>query len=176
LRQDDRVMGHLELMRDKAKDFPTLDDPASFTSARIWHCSYRSLAPVADLTGLTRLEIATYPDASLSALAGFVRLEELSILHLPNVTDLSPLQGLSRLRRLDLMTNPSWDSSGKVTTVDSLRPLTTLPLLEEVNLFGIVPADPVIDDLLECRALRRAKVSRYPPAEVERLRSAMADR
>ena len=167
---------HLELMRDKSKDFPTLDEPESFTSARIWHCSFRSLAPVAGLTGLTRLEVATYPDASLAPLAGLVDLEELSIVHLPNVSNLGPLQGLTRLRRLDLMTNPSWDSSGKVTTVDSLRPLTALPVLEEVNLFGVVPADRRIDDLLECLALRRAKVSKYPPAEVERLRAAMASR
>jgi len=71
------------------------------------------------------------------------------------------------------MTNPSWDSSGKVTTVGSLRPLTALPLLEEVNLFGIVPPDGVIDDLLGCATLRRAKVSKYPAGEVERLRAAM---
>jgi hypothetical protein len=51
-----------------------------------------------------------------------------------------------------------------------------LPLLEEVRLFGVLPADPVIDDLLACAALRRAKVSKYPAEQVERLRQAMEGR
>lgn len=164
---------HLELMRDRAKTFPSLDAPTLFTSARVWHCSYITLAPLAAMTGLLRLEIATYPDDSLSPLTGLSRLEELSIVHLPNVTDLSPLQELKQLRRLQLMTLPSWDASGQVTTVRSLQPLTTLPLLEEVNLFGVVPADPVVDDLLACVALRRARVSKFPVEEIERLSGAM---
>lgn len=167
---------HLELMRDKGKEFPVQARPEAVTSARIWHCSYRSLSPLAAMTSLVRLEIATYPDATLGPLAELSQLEELSILHLPQVTDLSPLQGLSQLRRLDLMTLPSWDTSGWVTTVDSLRPLTALPLLAEVNLFGVRPADGRVDDLLNCRALRTAKISKYPEPEMERLRMILATR
>ena len=53
---------HLELMREKSKRFPDLATPERYTSARIWHCTYQTLAPVAALVTVTRLKIATYPD------------------------------------------------------------------------------------------------------------------
>ena len=160
-------------MRDAAKVFPLPSDPASVTSLRIWHCKYRTLAEVAALTNLTALEIATHPDATLEPLAALTNLETLRVLHLPNVSDLGPLRALKRLRRLSLETLPSWDTSGKVTEVASLAPLAELPLLESVELFGVVPASRSIDDLLRVPRLRHAKISKYAKGENERLAEAL---
>ncbi|MFG2109705.1 hypothetical protein [Micromonospora chersina] len=169
-------MVHMELMRDKAREFPQIDRPAAYTSARIWHCSYRTLAPLSRFTGLRTLEIATYPDATLDHLAGLTALEELRVVHLPHVADLAPLARLASLRHLTLATLPSWDSSGKVTEVHSLAPLALLPKLETVHLFGVRPPDRQVDDLLAIASLRRARISKYPKKEIERLSSALASR
>lgn len=37
---------HLELMRNPADDFPEVLAPEGTTTARVWHCRYRSLAPL----------------------------------------------------------------------------------------------------------------------------------
>jgi hypothetical protein len=167
---------HLNLMRTKDVDLPEIAQPQGYRSARIWHCRYRTLAPLASLVNLRTLEIASYPDATLDPLCGLTQLEELRIVHLPQVGDLSPLAALRRLRCLELATLPSWDASGKVTEVCSLAPLTALPVLEEINLFGVRPADRRVDDLLHCQALRRAAISKYPRAEIARLQHALEAR
>jgi len=160
---------HLELERDTAKSFPPVDDPVSVTSARVWMCKYRSLAPLAALTNLRVLEIANYPDPTLDPLASLSELEELRILHLPKVDDLAPLSRLVRLHRLALATLPGWDASGKVTQVHSLDPITQLPSLERLELYGVVPPDRSVESILQSRSLREVRVSKYPRAEVTRL-------
>ena len=160
---------HLDLERDAAKSFPTLDDPESVTSARIWMCKYRSLAPVGTLCNLGVLEIADYPDETLDPVARLSNLEELRILHLPKVSDLAPLSRLLSLRRLALETTPGWDASGKLTEVRSLDPVTRLPNLERLVLYGVVPPDRSVDSILQSQSLREVRVSKYPREEVERL-------
>lgn len=103
-------------------------------------------------------------------------MEDLQIVHLPQITALAPLSGLCRLRRLELATLPSWDASGKFTQVDSLAPLVELPVLEEVNLFGVRPPDRRVDDLLRRAALRRARISGYPRTEIARLQHVLERR
>lgn len=156
-------------MRDGAREFPEVPDPEAVTSARVWHCKYRTLAPLAALVNLRALSIATYPDASLELLASLEALEELEIMHLPAIRDLDPLSALKGLRRLRLATLPSWDSSGKVTEVVSLAPIAELPVLEELELFGVVPPDRTVDDLLTSVSLRRVQLSKYPKRERDRL-------
>ncbi|HEX6446487.1 MAG TPA: hypothetical protein VF053_15435 [Streptosporangiales bacterium] len=165
---------HLELMREKARVFPDVADPEKYTSARIWFCRYRSLVPIRVFAGLRTLAIAGYPDETLEPLGELSALEELSIVDLPQVSDLSPLEGLTRLRRLELHTLPSWDASDKVTEVETLAPLTALPCLEDVALCGVRPRDGKVDDLLRCTRLRRARLSKYPQTEVERLQQTLA--
>jgi hypothetical protein len=167
---------HLELMRDKARDFPQVDSPQGYASARVWHCGYRTLAPLTRFSNLRTLEIATYPDETLEPLGRLVALEELRILHLPHVTDLAPLTNLRQLRLLSLETLPSWDASGKTTGVLSLKPLAELPHLEEINLFGVRPVSKRVDDLLLSLSLRRARLSKYPKAEIDRLQKVLAER
>ena len=53
---------HLELMPERSRDFPDVLAPDAVTTARVWHCKYRSLAPVSRLTRLEGLVIATYPE------------------------------------------------------------------------------------------------------------------
>ena len=135
-----------DLMRDKAKTMPTDPDAADVTALRVWHCNYASLALVTQYQHLRTLVVATYPDADLEPVASLEDLEYLSLLHLPGVTDLAPLARLTNLRTLRLSTLPSWDSSGKVTQVDSLRPLAMLPKLTRLELFGVRPASKSLSE------------------------------
>ena len=136
-----------DLMRDKAEVMPSDPEADKITALRVWHCKYVSLAPIVLYPNLTTLVVATYPDADLEPIASLKALEYLSILHLPRVTDLTPLATLSRLRTLRMATLPGWDASGKVTEVDSLRPLALLPELTHLELFGVRPASGSLGDL-----------------------------
>jgi len=165
---------HLELMRDVGKEFPTIQEPELYRSARIWHCKYRSLQPLRLFAGLVKLEIATFPDASLEVLSPIRGLQLLHIVHLPGVSSLEPLAALVKLRKVSLETLPSWDSSNRVTTVESLRPLASLPALEELELFGVVPVSKDIGELFESKSLKRVSISKYPKVQERRLRERFA--
>jgi len=162
---------HLDLTGDPAPEFPVIREPSDYVSACIWDCAYESLAPVQALVTLTRLEIGGYPDPTLAPLSELTRLEHLSILHLPQVTDLAPLAALVHLRKLELMCSP-----GVVTEVVSLTPLRSLPNLVELTLLGVRSPDQRVDDLLDCPSLRVARLSGYPKAEVDRLDKALSRR
>lgn len=160
---------HMEFIRDKAPAFPIIAAPLKFTSVRVWHCKFKSLEPLSQLKKLQSLIIANYPDRTLELLSGLKNLRTLEILHLPRVASLEPLSQLRNLRRLSLRTLPSWDASGKVTVVDSLAPLTALPNLEELELFGVVPQSRSVDDLIRCRHLTRVRLSKYPEREQQKV-------
>jgi hypothetical protein len=167
---------HLDLMRDAAKEFPVVPNPLGYASARVWHCKYRTMVALTSFANLVRLNVATWPDETLNPLQGLTRLEWLSIFHLPRVTDLSPLSALTQLRHLELGTLPSWDSSGRVTIVQSLAPIAQLPNLETLHLFGVCPPDRRVDALIGISSLREVRISKYPRAESERLAQVVADR
>src|SRR4051812_108327 len=103
-------------MRDKARTMPT-DGDATAAALRVWHCNYESLGLLRGYPNLRTLVVATYPDDDLEPVTALEGLEYLSLQHLPRVTDLASLARLQRLRTLRLATLPSWDESGKVTTV-----------------------------------------------------------
>lgn len=157
-----------DLVRDKAKAMPTHPDAADITALRVWHCKYVSLAPVMQYPNLHTLVVANYPDADLEPIASLESLEYLSLLHLPAVSDLAPLAQLTQLRTVRLATLPSWDSSGKVTEVDSLRPLAFLPKLSHLELFGVRAANRSLHDLEHAAGLLSVRVSKYPKQEVTR--------
>ena len=159
---------HLELMRDKAREFPEIGEPQSLRTLRAWHCNYRTLEPVAHLTSLTGLVVATYPDASLELLGGLEELRYLFILHLPKIDSIEPIAHLNRLEVLRLHTLPDWDASGRTTQVESLDPLARLPHLRHVELFGVRPADRSLRSLERSPNLESVRVSKYPKAEVAR--------
>jgi hypothetical protein len=160
---------HIELIRKKDKTFPDIPSPESVTSARVWHCRYMSLEALSQLVNLRALAIASYPDPTFEALASLGMLESLEIVHLPHIKNLSPLAGLKKLRKLSLSTLPSWDSSGKLTVVESLGPIAELPLLEELSLFGVVPESKSVDALLSSQTLKRVRVSKYPKSEQQKI-------
>lgn len=131
----------IDLMRDSAKSMPAFASPTTVLSARVWHCKYKTLGPLAELTNLEELEIATVPDASLDFLLPLKKLRFLSILHLPKVTNIDQIAELTELENLSLRTLPSWDSSSKKSVLDSLQPLSNLKKLKHLELSGIIPAD-----------------------------------
>ena len=161
---------YLELMRDKQEAMPTVD--RSVDSLRVWHCGYRTLRPVGELHQLRTLVIATFPDKSLSFLSELRSLRYLRILHLPKVTDLAPLTELQRLTSLSLSTLPSWDSSGRITEVESLDSIGTLAALEHLELFGVVGRTRSLAAIERCRSLASARFSKYPKEEVDRFYAA----
>jgi hypothetical protein len=112
--------------------------------------------------------IATYPDADLTPLQSLSRLEYLSIMHMPKVFDLGPLSQLQKLKTIRCSTLPSWDSSGKKTTVHSLAPLTELPNIAHLELFGVLPEDGKLDLLENCQSLETVRVNKYRKSEIER--------
>lgn len=163
---------HIDLLREKTRTFPTLENPSQLRSARVWHCSYRTLAPIARCIQLETLVIATFPDDNLAYLTRLQNLRYLSILHLPRVSDLAPLADLRSLKTLSLETLPSWDASGKVTTVASLDPIAALDNLQHLQLLGVCPPDRSLAPLERCKALVSARFSKYPDSEISRFHSA----
>jgi len=159
---------HVEFMRDQARELALIPDPLSVESLKIWHCKYKTLAPIAACRNLHALTIASYPDETLDLLVSLRDLKSLHILHLPKVSDLTPLRQLSALVSLSLETSPGWDASRKQTQVLSLEPLASLPQLQHLQLFGVVPPDKSLSALEFCENLVTARFQGYPPAEVTR--------
>jgi hypothetical protein len=164
-------------MRDERHEFPSVDQRQAVVSARVWHCKYRTLAPLVTLPGLETLVIATYPDESLDPFGQLRRLRYLSVLHFPNVTDVGPLQELHSLEVLRLSTLPSWDASRKRTNVRSLAPVARLPRLRHLELLGVVPDDGSPMSLAKHSGLLTVRLHGYDKSDVAAFfeRSSAAD-
>jgi hypothetical protein len=158
----------LDLRGDRNAVFVAPPEPLRFTRARILACRFENWDALGEMSNLVSLEVIDWYAETLDALRPLRQLEQLKITHLPKITSLAPLSELVSLRRLILETIPSWDSSGKVTQVESLRPLCALPL-EEVNMFGVRPASRAVDELLEIATLRKARLSKFAAKEIERI-------
>ena len=96
------------------------------------------------------------------------RLTSLRILHMPDITSLEELSGLTCLKTLSLETSPSWDASGKRTVVSSLEPIAAIAGLEHLQLFGVCAPDKSLAPLERLKSLRSARFQQYPQEEVER--------
>jgi hypothetical protein len=156
------------MMRDPAKEFPSLYAPTEVKALRVWFCKYRTLRPVAELTNLQTLVIAGYPDTDFAPLGALTHLAYLSVLDFTRVSDLAPLAALQSLRTLRLHSPPSWDASGRVIEVDSLGPIAALPRLEHLELFGVRPSSGYLSELEAAPSLRSVRVSKYAEPEVAR--------
>jgi hypothetical protein len=151
----------IELMRDKGKVMPDIDKPEAVKSAQIWHCNYISLQELNKCLNLEILEIATMPEADFNFISNCKKLKYLSVVHLPKVSELTSLDKLISLEVISLQTLPSWDSSGKVQTVKSLKPLAQLPNLKHLELFGVRPESKSPADLARSVTLRSVRLSKY---------------
>jgi len=163
---------HIDFIYDKANSMPAVSDPNAVKSLRIWNCKFRTLEPLSVFLHLRTLQILTFPDDSLTVLAQLSSLRYLRIVHLPKVTDLTPLIHLHELESLSLETLPSWDASSKVTVVNSLDPLAQLPRLKHLSLFGVVPPDRTLAAIERCENLVSGRFSKYPKKEVDRFYNA----
>ncbi|WP_229500079.1 leucine-rich repeat domain-containing protein, partial [Pseudoduganella ginsengisoli] len=164
-----REVAHFYSARNnRSKTFPKLVSPLMLRTARIWHCGYRTLAPVGELGNLEELVIGSLPDSSMEFLCKLSRLRYLRILHMPKITDVAAIERLTNIEVLSLSTSPGWDAAGKCTVVDSLMPLAKLPRLKHLELFGVRPANKSLCDLQRCPALESARFSRYPADETAR--------
>lgn len=154
---------HIDLMRDSSKNFPEGQNLAA-TAMRVWHCKYKTLAPIGEFKHLKALVINSLPDKDLAWLAGLSSLEYLWIQDARHVTDLSPLGKLQNLQTLSLSTPPSWDSSKKTLCVESLAPLTELKKLAHLELFGVHDHEYSLEAVKQCKKLKSARFSKYPAA------------
>lgn len=161
----------LDLMRDTATAFPPVEHPLEIRTLRVWHCKYKSLRMLEGLENLEELVIAGFPDGSLEMLKPLIGLRYLSILHMPEVSNLQALAGLSKLESLSLSTSPAWDAARKVTTVESLHPLAYLGSLKHVELFGVCPPNKSLSDLEKLAILETGRFSQYPQEEIDRFYS-----
>jgi hypothetical protein len=159
---------HLDLMRDTATVFPSVDRPCEIRTLRVWHCKYKSLQALAGLENLEEVVIATFPDKSLDMLALLNKLRYLSILHMPKVSELEVLAGLESVESLSLSTSPSWDAARKCTIVSSLEPVARMKSLKHLELFGVCPPDKSLAVLENCSTLQSARFSQYSKNEIER--------
>ncbi|MES2016655.1 MAG: hypothetical protein V4484_09175 [Pseudomonadota bacterium] len=159
---------HLELMRDPSRTFPTVAEPESVISAKVWHCKYKSLLPLAQMRNLEELVIASFPDASFEFLGTLAKLRVLHVMHMPKICDIGALAKLSQLTSISLATLPSWDASSKTTTIQSLEPLAEIPELAYLELLGICPPDKSLAPLGRCKHLQTARISHYPMVEIDR--------
>lgn len=158
---------HLDYLRSAEKELPSVTDPLSVQSLKVWHCKFNSLAGIAKFLNLEHLIVAGYPDNSFAPLSGLVRLKRLELLHFPMATDLAPLASLVDLEALSLACLPSWDASGKRLAVKSLSPLCKLPKLSSIELLGVVPADSSLMALSAGSRLKSARFLGYPSSDVE---------
>lgn len=158
----------VDLVREKAKVMPLIEDSTAVRHLRVWHCSYKTLESLSAFSNLESLTVATYPDASLSYVQALSQLRYLRIVHMPLVEDLAPLADLVQLRTLLLETSPGWDAAGKRTTVKSLSPIGGLSRLEHLALFGVVSGDRSLEPVERCSELRSAQFLGFPKEEVLR--------
>jgi len=163
----------LDLLRDTAKAFPSVDDPKKIRSLRVWHCKYKSLDAIGEMRNLEELVVAGFPDESLGVLEGLLHLRYVSILHLPKVSDLTPFRGLDLLESLSLATSANWDAPGKKTVVKSLAPLAAMKSLKYLELFGVCPEERSLAALEACKVLVSGRFSQYPAKEIARFYSVM---
>ncbi len=154
-------------MRDKSKVMPHIANPLDVKSMRVWHCSYESLSCISDCLNLEVLVIATLPESDFKFIGNCKKLKYLSIDHLPMINSLKQLENFNKLETLSLSTTPGWDSSGKVTVISSLKPLTKLPTLKHIELFGVVPENKSPSDLAECGSLVSVRLSKYSKKDVK---------
>jgi len=159
---------HIDLMRDQARHFPVVANPAEVSSMRIWNCKYVSLRAIADFQNIEELIIAALPDKTIDFITPLARLRYLRIIHLPKISEISSIERLCNLESLSLATSPTWDSSGKLSIIESLDPVARLPALKHLELFGICPLDKSLMPLEKCQSLQSARFSKYPAQEVER--------
>lgn len=158
-----------DLIREPAKIFPRIDSPHTVSSLRVWHCKYKSLAPVGELVNLEELIIATFPDPSLDFLRNLRKLRYLSVLHLPKVTSVEALSELKDLETLSLRTLPSWDSSSKRTLVETFEPLRSLPRLKHIELIGVEAKESPFEVLKSLPSLKTMLVSGLAKEECAKL-------
>jgi Leucine-rich repeat (LRR) protein len=119
----DRIIGEADKMREPtAKDVAWISDWKGFFFSN--YSPISDLAPLKRLTQLERLTLNNMPITSLEALRG-INLYEISI-NFTNVTDLTPLGGMSNLERINL--------AG--TNVKSLQPLALCSHLEAIDCRG----------------------------------------
>lgn len=83
-------------------------------------------ANLAEVEGLSRLQVRGSRVADLSILAGMTELEALDVFE-SRVSDLSPLTGLPKLKHVQI---------GR-TRVRDLSPLATMPALERIGMNGV---------------------------------------
>ena len=159
-------------MRDQAKYFPDIAAPALIRTMRVWACKYKTHEPLAQCFNLEVLMILAYPDAELSPIGALTRLRHLKIVHLPKITSLASLSNCTSLESLSLSPAPSWDASGRVTTIESLDPIASLSNLRHLELFGVRPADKSVAPLERLPSLRTARFAKYPRREPERFYNA----
>jgi hypothetical protein len=133
----------------------------------------RSFAGLEAFTSLEELHAALVAAGDLGPLAGLQRLQDVRLIGLTRVHDLSALGSVPSLRRLEIAR--AGIEFRDILQLDSLRPLRSARRLEELVLRAAVIRDGDLRPLEELPALRRVDVFGDLAAEVERFKTARPD-
>jgi Leucine-rich repeat (LRR) protein len=139
---------------DALDQLPKLDGLLTLNSFTIFGSGLKSLRPVADLMNLRRLYIVRGRVVDLSGIDQLKSLTQLNLFGNPNLSDLSPLQNLTRLRTLVLNS----------TSVIDLQPINNLRNLIELDLNNTSVVD--LTPLRELRNLRALSLSNTPVTDI----------
>jgi hypothetical protein len=146
----------LELIRDKSRNFPAVENLADYSDIKIWHCRYQTFQNLNGFINLENIEIATYPDPTFEPISTLKKLRSLKIYHLPGIKDLTYLEGLENLEELELQLVVS---QSKFQHIVSLQPLEGLYNLRRISICGYVIEDGSLQPLHSLTRLEEFSIS-----------------
>lgn len=189
----DNYVGALD---NKEKFAAALRDNRQLKYLALWtgYTTQNLLDSVCAMTNLERLEFGHLRAADISGLAKLENLQYLSIVSLSSATSLKPLTGLRNLISLGLGISKKitsledfsvnflanlralhlGESSERVVTVDSLKPLGALKALEYVAIGRIRTQDRSLAGFLKLPSLKALEIdknARFSSADIESLAS-----
>ena len=103
---------------------------------------------------IEELEISGNKIISIDFLKYFNDIKYLKIIGMNKIKDLSPLKYLQELVKLDIMTTPGWDGSGKRLYYETLKPISNLTKLECLRTIDIEFLNDGLKPLCKIKTLK----------------------
>ena len=161
-------------MRDRSGRGLSHDQPRHVLSLRVWYSRVTDWTALAAFANLQMLEVAGYDHDNLEPVGCLRHLKHLRLVHFPRVSSIAPLANLSALEALALESLPSYDASGKHLSVESFSPLSALPDLRQLRIFGVRASDRSLHALSQIVSLSTVHIGLgFAASEYAALRSAL---
>ncbi len=152
----------LNLIREKTKTFPEVENPLAYRAIQIHYCRYQTLEPLKQFKNLEEITIIGCPDATLDFLAELKKTRKLTLLNFLKADDISPLSNLKDLEELELGVTIGLF---RTHVIKSLEPLAGLTHLKRVGLDAVRMADATLKPLHKCPNLCKFYCPNFLPME-----------